>query len=65
MINVFFGIEGSAVSDIAAGVIGNDRDIIAHLVLIWVAEEWVERIADGGVGRPGVPSVEAVGIEKL
>ena len=65
VINVFFEIEGRAVCDICPGVVGNDRDVIAELVLVRITEERVKRIADCDIGRPGISAVEAVRIEEL
>jgi hypothetical protein len=60
-----FEIERCGIRDIASGVVRNDCDVITHLVLIRITQEWIERIAHRDVGRPRIAPVRAVGIEEL
>ena len=50
---------------VTASFIGNDCNVIADLILIWIAFEWVKWITDCYVRRPGNASVGAEGIEQL
>jgi len=56
-------VERGGIRHVTSGFIGNDRDIVAYLVLIRVAFEGIKRIADCNVRRPGHASVGAKGIE--
>ena len=58
-------VERSGIRHIASGLIGNDRDIVAYLVLIRVAFEGIKRIAHRNVRCPGDARVSAKGIEQL
>ena len=70
VINVFFvlpparvEVESGRISDITSGVVRNDGDVIADLVLVRIAFEWIKRIAHRDVRRPGNAGVGAIGIE--
>jgi hypothetical protein len=58
-------IVGRGVSDISTSVVGHDRDVIAHFVLVGVTEKRIERLTHGNVWCPSVATVGAVGIEEL
>ena len=65
VIDVFFEIEGGGVRDIASGIVRNDCDVIAHLVLVRITEERIERDAYRDIGRPGIACIGAIRIEQL
>lgn len=58
-------VKRGRVRYVTTGFIGNDRDIIAYLVLVRITFEWIKRIAHRHVGRPCHASVGAEGIEQL
>ena len=58
-------VERGRIRHVAPGVVGHDRNVIAHLVLIRITEERIERIAHRDVGRPRIAPVRAVRIEEL
>ena len=58
-------VKCSRVRYVTASFIGNDCNVIADLILIWIAFEWVKWITDCYVRRPGNASVGAEGIEQL
>ena len=58
-------VEGGRVSHVASGIVGNDGNVIAYLILIRIAFERVKWIADCHVGRPSHAGVDAEGIEQL
>ncbi len=37
-------VIGSAVGHVPSGVIGYNSDVVAHLVLVRVTKEWIERL---------------------
>jgi hypothetical protein len=63
LVSLGIEVKGRGVSYVAAGLVGNDGDIVAYLVLIWVAFERIKRIAHCHVRRPGNASTGAPGIE--
>ncbi len=58
-------IKGGSVGYVCSGVVGDDGNVIAHFVLIWVPEKWIERLTYGDVCRPGIACVGAIRIEQL
>jgi len=56
-------VERGGIRHIAPCVIGNDRDVIAYLVLIRIAFEGIKGIAHRNVSRPGDAAVRAKRIE--
>ena len=58
-------VVGSWVGNVASGVIGYDRDVIAYLVLHRPAFERRKRSAYGDVRRPCDATISAEGIEQL
>ena len=58
-------VEGGRVSHVASGIVGNDGNIIADLILIRIAFERVKWITDCYVRRPSHAGVGAEGIEQL
>ena len=61
------GVEvvGGRVGDVASGVIRDNGDVIAYLVLMRPAFQRVKRIADSYVRRPGNTAIGAIGVEQL
>jgi len=58
-------VERGRIRHVAPGVVGHDRNVIAHLVLHGVAFEGIKRIAHRDVGRPCQAAVRAPGVEQL
>jgi len=58
-------VKCGGVSHVAPSVVGHDGDVIAYLILIWIAFERIKWIADCHVRRPGRAGVGAEGIEQL
>jgi len=56
-------IKCRRIRHVASGVIGDDRNVVAYLVLHWIAFEGIERIAYRDIGRPRHAAVGAPGIE--
>ena len=56
-------VERGRVRHIAAGGVGDNRDVIANLVLVRIALVRIKRIAYRDIGRPGNAGVRAPGIE--
>ena len=65
MARVRVEIKSSGIRNIASGIVRNDSDVIAYLVLIRIAFERIERIAHGDVRRPGDAAIRAERIEQL
>ena len=63
LVSLGIEVKRRGVSYVAAGLVGHDGDIVAYLVLIWVAFERIKRIADCHVRRPGNATIGAPGIE--
>ena len=58
-------VESSRIRNVTAGIIGNNRNVIAYLVLIRIALERIKRIAHRNIRRPGHAGIGTKGIEKL
>ena len=58
-------VKRGGIGHISSGVIGYNGNVVAHFVLIWVPEKWIELLTDGHVCRPGMASVIAIRIEQL
>jgi hypothetical protein len=56
-------VERGRIRHVATGVIGNDRNVIANLVLVRITFERIKRIANSYVRRPGNTGVGAVRIK--
>ena len=72
IINIFFvlvpvrvEVKRSRIRHVGPSIVGDDRDIIAYLVLVRIALEWIKRIAHRNVRSPCDAGVSAKGIEKL
>jgi hypothetical protein len=70
VVNVFFvlvslrvEVKGSGVSYVATRIVRNDRNIIAYLVLVWIAFEWIKRIAHSNIRSPSDASISAPGVK--
>jgi hypothetical protein len=61
--SVCIEVKRGSVSHVAAGLIGNDGNVIADFVLIGPAFLRVKRIADLNIGRPGNTSIRAPRVE--
>ena len=62
---VWIEVERSRVRHVAAGFIGNDRDIIAYLALVRITFKRIKRIAHRHVLRPCRAGIGTKGIEQL
>jgi len=58
-------VESSRIRHVAAGFIGNHGDIVADLILLRIAFEWIERVTHCDIRRPGNAGVRAIGVEQL
>jgi hypothetical protein len=58
-------IVGSRVGNVPSSVIRHDGDIIAYLVLDWIAFERGKRIAHRHIGRPRNAAIGAVRVKQL
>ena len=58
-------IESSGIRHIRSGVIRNDGDVIAYLVIIRITCLRIERVAHSDVRRPAEAAISAPGIEQL
>ena len=56
-------VECGRIRHVAPGIVGHDRNVIAYLVLHWIAFERIKRIAHRYIRRPGDAAVGAPGIE--
>jgi len=65
LVPVRIKVEGRGVRYVTAGFIGNHRDIVAYLALIWIAFERIKRIAHRNVRCPGYAGIGTKGIEQL
>jgi hypothetical protein len=65
LIPVRIEVKRSRIRHVGPSIVGDDRDIIAYLVLVRIALEWIKRIAHRNVRRPGHAGISAIGIEKL
>src|SRR6266496_4435648 len=72
VINVFFvlsrvrvEIKRRGIRHIASGIIRNDGDVIAYLVLLWIALERIKGVAHGDVRRPCDAAIRAERIKQL
>ena len=65
LVSLGIEVKGGRVSYVASGLVRYHRDIIAYLALVRIAFEWIKRIADRNVRRPGHAGVSAKRIEKL
>jgi hypothetical protein len=63
LVSLWVEVERSRVSHVTTGFIGNDGDVVAYLVLVWITLEGIKRIADSNVRRPGRAGVGAPGIK--
>jgi hypothetical protein len=70
IINIFFvlvslrvEVKRGGVCHVAAGLVGNDCDVVTYLILIRIAFERIKRIAHCHIRRPGHASVGAKGIK--
>ena len=63
MITTRVEIERGRIRHVAAGIVRNNGDVIAYLVLIWIAFERIKRRAHRNVRRPGNAGVSAERIE--
>jgi len=63
LVSLGIEVKGRGVRNVTAGFIGNDGDIVAYLVLIWVAFERIKRTGDRHVRRPGNTRIGAPGIK--
>src|SRR5215469_5538881 len=50
VIDVFSAVKCGRVCDVSTGVVGNDSDVIADLVLVWIADKGIKRVAYCDVG---------------
>jgi hypothetical protein len=55
-------VKRGGIRHIASGIIRNDGDVVAYLVLLRIAFEWSKRIAHADVRRP---VNAAVGTERI
>ena len=60
LVSVGVEVERRGIRDVASGIVRNNSDVIANLTLIWVTLEWVKRIANSDVSRPGHSGVGAI-----
>ena len=51
------------ISYVAARIIRLNGNIVADLVLVWITFEWIKRVADSYVRRPGNTGIRAVRIK--
>ena len=58
-------VECGRIRYVAAGVIGDDGDVVPYLVLLWPALSRIECLAYRDVRRPRRTCVCAVGIKQL
>jgi hypothetical protein len=58
-------VKSRGVRHVTTGIVRNDRDIVAYLVLVRIAFEGIKRIAYRHIRRPGHASVSTKGIEQL
>jgi len=65
LIRVWVEIERGRIRCVGTRVIGNNGNVIAYLVLLWIAFERSKRIAHGNVGRPCDAAIRAERIEQL
>ena len=56
-------VECGRIRDVTSRIVGNDRNVIAHLVLHGITFERIERITHRDVGRPCHAAVSAPGIK--
>ena len=70
VINIFFmlvslriEVKRSRIRHVAPSIIGDDGDVIANFVLIWIAFQWIKRVAHRNIRRPGHTGVGAIGIK--
>ena len=65
IIDVFLAIERGCICHVGAVVVRNDCDVVADFRLIRISDEWVKRIADRDIWRPGVSAIDAERIKQL
>src|SRR5256885_14126974 len=58
VINILFVVKRGSVGNVASRVVRNNGDVIAYLVLVWITDERIERIAHGDVRRPRNAAVQ-------
>ena len=58
-------IKGRGIRHIASGIVRNDGNVIAYLVLVRIAFERIKRIAHRNIRRPRDAAIGAPGIKKL
>ena len=58
-------IKRRGIRHIASGIIRNDGDVIAYLVLLRIALERIKGVAHGDVRRPRDAAIRAERIEQL
>ena len=56
-------IECGRIRHIAPGIVRHDRNVIAYLILHWIAFEGSKRIAYRDIGRPCHAAVCAPGVK--
>ena len=56
-------IKSSGIRHVAAGIVRNNGDVIADLVLIRIALGWIKRIAYCHIRRPRGTRVSAPGVK--
>jgi len=56
-------VERRGICHISSSSIGNDRDIIAYLLVVRITSLRIKRIAHRNVSRPCDTTIGAVGIE--
>ena len=63
LVSLGIEVKGRGVSHVTTGFIGNDGDVVAYLVLVRIAFEWIERVTNSHVGGPGNAGISAIGVE--
>jgi hypothetical protein len=58
-------IKSGGIRHVAAGIVRNNGDIIADLILVRIPLERVERVAHRNIRRPRYPGVRAIGVKQL
>jgi hypothetical protein len=63
LIPVWIEVKRSRIRHVAPSIIGDDSDVIAYFVLIWIAFERIKRIANRNIGSPTDAAISAPGIK--
>ena len=58
-------IKSGGIRHVAAGIVRNNGDVIADLVLVWIAFQGIKRAAYCDIRRPRYPGVRAPGVKQL